>query len=196
MRGQISNQATRSFSRDHTDSALPGGEQRFTLTDWRIWAASFGFFWSLLLCGAVSMLSFQRVGGGKFMSEEILTLPIIQDTIFAILAPMVFVIAATYPIQRQKRVARSLLYVGGGVLFTLAHVFIRVLCYPAWEQAAKKYDWALFNWPAFHFSFHWPALQRLFLWNLVEDIFAIYLPIVVIAHAALYYRQFRERELR
>jgi two-component system, LytTR family, sensor kinase len=71
-----------------------------------------------------------------------------------------------------------------------------LLCYPAWEAAAKRYDWALFNWPAFHFSLHWPALQRLFLWNLVEDIFAIYLPIVVIAHAALYYRQFREKELR
>jgi two-component system, LytTR family, sensor kinase len=196
MRSQISNQATRSFSRHDTDRALPGREQRFTLSDWRIWAASFGFFWSLLLCGAVSMLSFQRVGGGKFMSEEILILPVIQDTIFAILAPLVFVIAARYPIQRKKRVARSLLYVGGGVLFTLAHVFIRVLCYPAWEAAAKRYDWALFNWPAFHFSLHWPALQRLFLWNLVEDIFAIYLPIVVIAHAALYYRQFREKELR
>src|SRR6185312_6178697 len=86
--------------------------------------------------------------------------------------------------------------VGGGILFTIVHVVLRALCYPAWQAEAKKYEWALFNWSTFHFSFHWAPLERLLLWNLVEDVFAIYIPIVVIAHAAVYYRRFRERELR
>src|SRR6185503_8265750 len=178
------------------ECSLPAAEKPFTLKEWRLWAASFGFFWSLYLCGAITMLSFEHVGGSKFMVDEILILPIIQDTVFAVLAPVVFVIATRFPIQAQNRIRRSLLYVGGGILFTIVHVLLRALCYPAWQAEAKKYEWSLFNWSTFHFSFHWAPIERLLLWNLVEDIFAIYIPIVVIAHAALYYRRFRERELR
>ena len=42
--------------------SLPELERPFTLKDWRLWAASFGFFWSLYICGAISMLSFEHVG--------------------------------------------------------------------------------------------------------------------------------------
>lgn len=178
------------------EPVVPPVETPFTLKDWRLWVVSFGFFWTLFVCGFVSMLSFERLGGDKYMTEQILTLPLIGDTIFAILAPLVFVIATRYPIQRQNRVARSLLYLAGGVGFTIAHVFIRVLCYPVWQASSKKFVWALIDWPMLHFSFHWELLRGLFLWNLVEDISAVFIPTVVIAHAALYYRRFRERELR
>ena len=130
------------------------------------------------------------------MIEEILILPIIQDTIFAILAPLVFVIATRYPVQRPHRTRRSLQYLAGGIVFTLVHVFLRVLAYPAWKTELKKYQWSLIDWGAFQVSVYWPALKRIYLWNLVEDIFAIYIPIVVIAHAVLYYVRFREREVR
>ncbi len=170
---------------------------RFTLKDWRLWAASFGFFWTLFVCGVVSMYGFQRTGGGSdLMSEEIFTLPLIQDTIFAILAPFVFVIAASHPIRKVNRIRSGLLYLGGGVLFAIAHVLIRLLSYPAWNYDVKKYQWALINWRTLHLSIYWPALKRIFLWNLVEDIFAIYIPIIVIAHAVLYYTRYREREIR
>ena len=184
--------------KDPSDSGTTGfeTEQAFTLTDWRLWVASFGFFWSMYVCGVISVLSFQRAGGSKFMVEEYAILPAIQDTVFAILAPLVFVLATRFPLQRENRIRRSLVYLAGGVFFTALHVLLRVLSYPSWSPEAKKYVWALFNWSMFRFSLQWPSLQRLFLWNLVEDIFAVYVPIVVIAHAALYYRRFRERELR
>jgi two-component system, LytTR family, sensor kinase len=170
---------------------------RFTLKDWRLWVASFAFFWTLFVCGVVSMYGFQRTGGGSdLMSEEIFTLPLIQDTIFAILAPFVFVIAAYHPIQKVNRVRNGLLYLGGGVVFAIAHVVIRLLSYPAWNYEVKKYQWALINWSTLHLTIYWPALKRIFLWNLVEDIFAIYIPIIVIAHAVLYYTRYREREIR
>ena len=170
---------------------------KFTLKDWRIWIGSFGFFWTLFVCGVISMYSFRYAGGGSdLMSEEIFTLPLIQDTIFALLAPFVFVIAARHPVQYPHRLRRSLQYLGGGVVFTVAHVFIRLLSYPAWNPQTKVYQWALINWKTFHLAIYWPALQRIFLWNLVEDIFAIYLPIIVIAHAALYYTRYREKEVR
>jgi len=169
----------------------------FTLKDWRIWAASFGFFWALFVCGVISMYGLKRTGGGAdLMSEEIFTLPLLQDTIFAVMAPFVFVIAARRPIQKSHRVRSGLLCLGGGILFAVIHVVIRLLTYPAWNDQLKKYQWSLINWGTLHFSIYWPALKRIFLWNLVEDVFAIYLPIVVIAHAVLYYTRYREREVR
>lgn len=179
-----------------SDIASHVAEKKFTLKDWRLWVASFAFFWFMYVCGVISILSFERVGGNKYMIDEYAILPAIQDTVFAILAPLVFVVATRFPVQRENRIRRSLIYLGGGVLFTVFHVLLRVLCYPAWQPDVKKYTWALFSWPTFRFSLHWPILQRMFLWNLVEDVFAVYIPIVVIAHAALYYRRFRERELR
>jgi two-component system LytT family sensor kinase len=169
---------------------------RFTLKDGRLWAASFLFFSVLFVCGAVSMYPFQKLSGEQPMIEEILILPAIQDTIFALLAPIVFVIAACHPIQGRARVQKSLLYFGGGVLFALLHVFLRLLSYPVWNYAAKKFQWALVDWGSFRLAVDWTALDRILLWNLAEDIFAIYLPIVVIAHAVLYYTRFREREIR
>jgi signal transduction histidine kinase len=143
------------------------------------------------------MLSLKRAGGGaSLMSEEIITLPLIQDAIFAILAPLVFVVAATYPVQRPHVTKRAFLYLAGGVLFTTVHVLLRVLSYPAWNHETKKYEWALINWRTLHAAIYWPALKTIFLWNLVEDIFAIYIPIMVVAHAVLYYTRYRYRELR
>jgi len=181
---------------DPVATPLPSAQVRFTLKDWRLWAVSFGFFWALYICGVGSMLSFRRAGGTGFMTEEVTILPLIQDTIFAVLAPLVFVAAAKYPLQRLGLIRRSFLFVAGGVLFTIVHVAMRVLCYPVWESESKKYVWALIDWKVLHFSFHGTLLQRIFLWNLVEDVFAVYIPILVIAHAVLYYKRFRERELR
>ena len=169
---------------------------RFTLKDWRLWAASFTFFWVLCICGAISMYPFEKLQGEQPMIEEILILPAIQDTIFAVLAPLVFVLATRYPIQGSRRIKRALLFLGGGLVFAVVHVFLRLLSYPVWNYHAKKFLWALIDWPNFRFALDLHALDRILLWNLVEDIFAIYIPIIVIAHAALYYRRFREREIR
>lgn len=169
---------------------------RFTLKDWRLWAASFTFFWVLCICGAMSMYPFEKLQGEQPMIEEILILPAIQDTIFAVLAPLVFVLAARYPIQGARRVRRALLFLGGGLVFNVVHVFLRLLSYPVWNSYAKKFQWALIDWPHLRFALDLHALDRIFLWNLVEDIFAIYIPIIVIAHAVLYYTRFREREVR
>jgi two-component system, LytTR family, sensor kinase len=197
MKSNTSASVTPRNAEQEASESVVGTTTKFTLKNWRIWAASFGFFWTLFVCGVLSMYSFKYAGGGsELMQEEILTLPLIQDTIFALLAPFVFVIAACHPLQYPHRVRRSLLYFGGGVLFTIAHVFIRLLSYPAWNPQVKAYQWSLINWGTFRLSIYWPALQRIFLWNLVEDIFAIYLPIIVIAHAVLYYTRYRERELR
>ena len=177
-------------------NAMHAPSERFSLKDWRIWVASFGFFWTLFICGLLSMYSFQRAGGSELMKEEYITLPLIQDTIFAIMAPFVFVIAARHPLQQPGRTRRAFLYIGGGVLFTVTHVFVRLLSYPAWNNQTKAYQWSLINWKTMQLSVYWPAVKRIFLWNLVEDIFVIYIPILIVAHAAVYYIRYREREVR
>lgn len=134
--------------------------------------------------------------GSKFTTQEVVILPLVQDTIFAILAPILFVIGARFPVQRPYAMKRSLLYLAGGVLFTAIHVLLRVLSYPAWNYGTKTYEWALINWKSLHMAIYWPVLKTLFLWNLAEDIFAIYIPILVVAHAVLYYTRYRHRELR
>ena len=177
--------------------ALSDQKAPFSLKDWRLWASSFGFFGALFVCGLFSMLSLKRAGGGSDLTtEELLILPLIQDIIFAILAPLVFVVAAHFPLQRSNAAKRSVLYLAGGLVFTAVHVLLRVLSYPAWNHATKKYEWALINWKSLHLSIYWPSLKALFLWNLVEDIFFIYIPIIVVAHAFLYYTRYRHRELR
>jgi two-component system LytT family sensor kinase len=180
-----------------TEMPLSDQKTPFSLNDWRPWTASFGFFGTLYVCGVFSMLSLRGTGGGSnFTTQEVVILPLVQDIIFGILAPLVFVVGTRYPVQRPYATKRSLLYLGGGVLFTIVHVLLRVLSYPAWNYGTKKYEWALINWKSLHAAVYWPALKTIFLWNLAEDIFAIYIPILVVAHAVLYYIRYRHRELR
>jgi signal transduction histidine kinase len=178
------------------ETAFSKPQKPITLRDWRLWALSLSFFWILFVLGMLSMLTFERAGGETLMRQQIVILPAIQDTIFALLAPIVFVIAFQYPLQRPYRRKRALAYFAGGVFFTAVHVLLRILSYPAWNYAARKYEWSLVDWRTFSLVFHWPALKTLFLWNLVEDIFSIYIPVIVAAHAWLYYTRYKERELR
>src|SRR5438045_9405005 len=80
--------------------AMAGVTAKFTLKNWRIWAASFGFFWTLFVCGVMSMYSFKYAGGGsELMQEEILNLPLIQDPTCALLVPFLLVMPARHPAQ-------------------------------------------------------------------------------------------------
>lgn len=169
---------------------------RFTVKDWRIWAASFGFFSSLFACDVISMYTFQRLGGTEFMKQELFILPLIQDSIFALLAPFVFVIAARHPIQGSRKIRQGALFLAGGAVFTAMHALIRLLVYPAFNYQTNAFQWSLINWSTLHLSIYWPAIRRLVLWNLVALTFTVYIPIIVIAHAVLYYMRYREKEIR
>jgi len=128
------------------------------------------------------------------MSE--VTLPLINDLIFALLTPLVFGIALRSPVQRTNWPRRTVFYVAGSLAFTLVHVCLRGLVYPVWDPRVRGYAYAAWNPHTHVLSVQWILFERLFLYNLVEDIFSIYLPIVLIAHAVCYYQRFRDRELR
>ena len=114
-----------------------------------------------------------------------LKLPLINDLIYATFTPLVLQIGLRYPIQPLNWRVRSLLYAGGALLFTGAHAVARMMVYPVMDPRNHQ-----------PFPVGWSLFVRLFLYNLPDDCFAVYLPLVAIAHALWYYHEFRDRELR
>jgi LytS/YehU family sensor histidine kinase len=88
------------------------------------------------------------------------------------------------------------LYIVGGFLFTLAHVFLRGLIYKVWDVATASYASAIWNSNTHAVKIRWDLFQSLFFYNVVDDITGTYVPIVLIAHVVSYYTSFRQRELR
>jgi len=70
------------------------------------------------------------------------------------------------------------------------------MVYPVWDPDVRGYAWALWNSQLHTMRFKRALFDRLFLYNAVDDIYSVYLPIVVTALGIGYYLRFRERELR
>jgi two-component system, LytTR family, sensor kinase len=161
-----------------------------------IWAVSFALWTFIAVASGISLYQVDRSLGRPTSLTSELTLPLINGLIYALLTPLVFGLALRSPVQRSNWARRSGFYVAGSLAFTLLHVFLRGLVYPVWDPRVRSYAYAAWNPQTHILSFQWILFERLFLYNLVDDIFSIYLPIVLIAHAVCYYRRFRDRELR
>lgn len=153
---------------------------------WIIWLASYGVWIFIAFMTGFSMYRFNRIfwkPSASFWEE--LRIPLINDLIFATFTPIVLQISSRYPIERSHWRWRSLLYCGGAIVFTSAHALVRMLVYPVNDYMTNH-----------AFPIGWSLFGRLLLYNLPDDCFAVYLPVVAIAHALWYYQEFRERELR
>jgi signal transduction histidine kinase len=114
-----------------------------------------------------------------------MVLPLVNFLIFAFLTPIILYIGWRFPLQRSNWRRRTFLYVIGSLVFAVFHVGLRMLVYPVINPMtgrASELSWLLF--------------KRLFLYNIADDLFYVYLPVVVIAHTFWYYQRFRDRELR
>ena len=164
---------------------------------WLIWAVSFGV-WSLVAFAATltiyklyrstdSPMSFMSTLGWEFC--QILT--------YAPLTPFAFAFATRFPMRRENWVSRSLLYLGAGLVFALAHIALRAMTpYAYWDLKHREFASAIWDSHAHMFKAQWPVLQKQFFSGVVDDITGTFVPIVLVAHAVSYYRRFRERELR
>lgn len=142
------------------------------------------------------MYEFQRSLGRPTTFWDELMLPLIQNLIFAFLTPFAFIFASRYPVQQENWMRRSAMHLAGGVIFATAHTLIRGLVYPIWDPDVRGYVWALWNSQSHTIRFKWKLFERLLLYNTVSDIYAVYLPVILIAFGIAYYKRFRERELR
>ncbi len=169
---------------------------RGTERPWLVWIVSFGLWTFIALASGLSMYEFQRSLGRVTTLRAELTLPFVQSLIFAFLTPFAFSLAIRHPVQRENWVRRLWLHLTAGTAFVTAHVLIRGMVYPIWDPDVRGYAWALWNSQLHTMRFKWALFERLFLYNAVDDIYSVYLPIVVTALGIGYYQKFRERELR
>src|ERR1700680_2187777 len=163
---------------------------------WVVCLASLAAWMFIGISAGVSMYEFDRSFGHPANLRMEFTLPIVNYLIFAFLTPFVFFMARRHPIQRNNWGRRVLLYLAGGLAFTTAHVALRCLVYPVWDPRIDGFTSAVWNSSTHVPQVKWILVQRLFLYNSVDDIASVYLGIVLIAHAVLYYQNFREREVR
>jgi sensor histidine kinase YesM len=162
-----------------------------------IWGVSFGVWAFITLVGSGTIYELYRSTGGSMSFSTVLGMECSQILTYFPLTPFVFAFAIRYPVQRDNWLRRSLLYLAGGLVFTVAHISLRGFTPYAYYDA-QAHGWASAIWDAQDrvFRIRWHIFPQLFWGNVVDDITGTYLPIVLIAHAVAYYRRFRERELR
>ena len=164
---------------------------------WLIWVISFAVWTFIALAGTASIYELYRSMGNPMSFFNTLGLEFSQILTYAPLTPFVFVLAVRYPVQRANWIRRCLWYLAGGLVFSMAHVILRGLTpYGVWDSQARAWVSAIWDSHAHAFRVEWRTFEMLFFRNVVDDITGTYVPIVLIAHAVLYYRRFRDRELR
>ena len=168
------------------DQALPYSRKQWLL----IWAASFVFWTVVVLLWEISMSQWRRSLGLSTPPNE-LTLAFINQWIFAALSPLILLIALKYPLDKTSFWRRIPGYLAGGILFVVAHTCIRLLVYPLRDMRSGTV-FGLFQ-PA---GLPFDVFKNLFLYYLVDDLYQIYLPVVVIAHAVTYHRRSKDGAVR
>jgi sensor histidine kinase YesM len=164
---------------------------------WLIWVVSFSVWTFVTLAAAGSIYELDRSTGHSMTLLTVLGLESSQILTYSPLTPFVFAFAIRYPVQRGNWMRRSLLHLGGGLVFTIAHITLRGLTpYAYWDAQTHGWVSAIWDSQAHVFRIHRSAFEQLFLGNVVDDITGTYVPIVLVAHAVAHYRRSRERELR
>jgi two-component system LytT family sensor kinase len=163
---------------------------------WLVWIASFAIWTLITLASSVTLYQFNRLGGMAESFLSTLALEASQALTYAPLTPVVFFLAMRYPLRRDNWGRRSLLYLGGGLLFTTAHVILRGITYEVWDWRTHAWISMIWDSHAHRLGIRWDLLETLFFLNVVDDFAEAFIPIVLIAHAVLYYRRLSEKELR
>ena len=165
-----------------------------SIGNWQIWALSFGSWLGIALASGAASYYMDIAFGRRMPWSRELVPPLVNCAIYALLTPPIFSLSTRYPLQRRNWRRRALFYVAGGVAFLLLHVAARGMIYPVWDVRAGNYVWAAWNPHTGVWSFQWFLFKTLLLYDSLDDILSAYIPVVLIAHAVVYYQQSRQRE--
>jgi two-component system LytT family sensor kinase len=164
---------------------------------WMIWVVSFGVWTFVTLANAGSIYELYRSTGGFMSFPKVLGMECSLILTYFPLTPFVFALAIRYPVQKGNWPRRLLMYLAGGLAFTVAHVTLRGFTpYAYWDTHVRGWASAIWDSQAHVFRIQWSILGQLLLRNIVDDITGAYVLIILVAHAVAYYRRFRERQLR
>jgi len=160
-----------------------------------VWALSFGVWGVLTFAASIWIYQYDRSVGTPMRFLQEIPLELSDVFSYAPLTPFVLALALRYPLKKGHWLRPSLVLIGGGVLFTLAHVILRGATYPVWDPGTRGFV-SVWNTQAHTLGVRWYLFERLAVVDWFNDIAWTYAPIVVIAYAISYYQKFRERELR
>lgn len=161
-----------------------------------VWLLSFAVWAFIALAYTVTVYQFYRSSGMHAEFLNVLGLQCAQVLGYAMLTPIVFAFAKRYPVERTNWAKRSLLLLAGSLVFIVVHVAIRGMTpYASWDPGTKNWVSAVWDYQSHRFHVEWKIYKMLFFTNAVDDIITTYLPIVLIAYLASYYRRLREREV-
>jgi two-component system, LytTR family, sensor kinase len=164
---------------------------------WLIWVVSFGVWSFVALAASLTIYQLYRSTDSPMSFIHTLGWEFSQILTYAPLTPFAFAFATRYPIHRENWVRRSLLYLAGGLVFTVAHIVLRAPTpYAYWDPKYREFASTIWDSHAHVFKVQWLVLRRQFFSSVVDDITGTFVPIALVAQAVSYYRRFRERELR
>jgi two-component system, LytTR family, sensor kinase len=177
--------------------SAPAPASRRPEKKWLVWAISFAVWTVIAFFGAVTVTQYYRTMGTSMNFVEMLGLQLSQTLTYVPLTPFVFGLAMRYPLQRENWVRRSLMYLAGGVAFSVIHVAMRGLTpYAIWESKNHIWHSAIWDPHAHVFRLQWQIFRDLFFRYLADDISGTYVPILLVGHMVLHYRRSSEREQR
>jgi two-component system LytT family sensor kinase len=158
-----------------------------------LWTFAFVFWALVTLIISVTECQFRRSIGMTVSFLSIAGVRSCQLLTYAPLTPLAFVLAARWPVQRQLWLKRSLLLLAGGLTFGLLHIILRALTSHLFWEWQFRNQWAALGNMQAQSPKHWPTIEPLSLSILVGEIGGVYLPIVLMAHAALFVRGIWQR---
>jgi two-component system LytT family sensor kinase len=164
---------------------------------WLIWVVSFGVWSIAALAAGATIYRLYRATRSPMALTSALGMQFCQILTYAPLTPFAFAFATRYPIRRNNWVIRSLLYLAGGLVFTVAHVALQSMTpFSFWDPNYHEWRSAIWDSHSHAFGIQWSVLPEQFLTSLFNDIFGAFIPITLVAHIVSYTRTLRERELR
>lgn len=195
--GELLRRPRRRISAPSPETKTDAGEVQIRSRQALIWSASFGIWTFISLAATVTIYQlYRRINGGMSLGV-VAGMEFSQILTYAPLTPFVFVFALRFPLQRSNWRRRSLLHLAVGLIFTLAHISLRgATPYGYWDPRYREWTSAIWDSHIHAFRAPWVVLKSMFLASVVDDVTGAYIPIALIAHALLYYRRYRERELR
>jgi len=184
--------------RNRVESAIAVPAQAgWAVGDWKIWLASAAIWTFVALAGTFTIWQLYRGTDKPMHFLTTMALQMSQTLMYIPLTPFAFAFAIRYPLNRNTWKRRWLLYLGAGLMFSLVHILLRAATpYAIWDSKQGHWVSALWDSDLHVVHIRWLGLRNLFFTNVVDDITGTFGPIVLIAHAISYYRQYRDREVR
>ena len=162
-----------------------------------IWAISLGTWIFLSLAATLTIYQMYRVTGGVNSLEAVAAMEFSQLCSYAPLTPFAYWLAIRHPIRRGYWVAPSLLHIASGLTFAFGHIVLRgVTPYGYWDGTHRQWSYTFWDVRTHSVRFPWLILKSAYLANVFDDITSTYLPIILIAHALLYYHNSQQKEFR